>query len=54
MWGTNKEREPVPVTRDADERRDCGLELFVPRLRIGVLQPERLDGLVGEHVVPMI
>ncbi len=39
---------------DAGERRDCGAQLPVARLRVGVLKPERMDGLIGQKSVPVV
>ena len=39
---------------DADKRGEGGTHLPVERLRVRVLEPERLDGLMGEQIVPVI
>ena len=39
---------------DADERRGGGAVLLVPRLGVRVLQPKRVNRLVGEDVVPIV
>src|SRR5262249_44815346 len=39
---------------DASERRHSCAVLTIARVFIGMLEPERLNGLVGKNVVPMI
>ncbi len=39
---------------NTDERRHCGFALTIARLLIRMLDPERLDGLIGENIVPVI